>query len=328
MTTAPLLSAILVTPDTFARLAKVVAALRAQSARERIELVIVAPSEEGLHMPRGDVEGFHGVRVVGVGEIDAVGVAQAAGTRAASGPIVVCVEEHSFPASGWAEALIRAHEGPWVAVGAGVANANPRSGASWTMLFLDFGQWVLPAPPGPAKLLPSHQTSYKRDVLLTYGETLGDLLETETTLQQDLTAKGHALYFEPTARTDHVNVSRVWDVAVVEFHNYKALAGNRVRDGHWSLARRAAYVVGSPLIPLVRGGRAVRELRRRGLARRLLPMILPTLAIGLIAGTAGEVLGFSIGAGDSPRRRVTFELDRLSHVNDRDRCGLLDGSIP
>jgi hypothetical protein len=266
--------------------------------------------------------------VVGVGEIDAVGVAQAAGIRAASGPIVVCVEEHSFPAPGWAEALIRAHEGPWAAVGAGVANANPRSGASWTMLFLDFGRWVLPAPPGPAKLLPSHQTSYKRDVLLTYGEALGDLLETETTLQQDLTAKGHALYFEPAARTDHVNVSRVWDVAVVEFHNYKALAGNRVRDGHWSLARRAAYVVGSPLIPLVRGGRAVGELRRRGLARRLLPAILPTFAIGLIAGTVGEVLGFAIGAGDSPRRRVTFELDRLSHVNDRDRRGLLDGSIP
>ena len=328
MSTAPLLSAILITPDTFARLARAVAALRAQGALDRIELVIVAPSEESLDMPPAAVEGFERVHVVGVGEIDACGVAQAAGVRAASAPIVVCVEEHSFPAPGWAEALIRAHEGPWAAVGAGVANANPSSGASWTMLFLDFGQWVLPAQPGSAMLLPSHQTSYKRDVLLTYGEALGDLLETETTLQQDMTAKGHALYFEPAARTDHVNVSRVWDVAVVEFHNYKALAGNRVRDGRWSLARRVVYVFGSPLIPLVRGGRAVRELRRRGLARRLLPTILPTLAIGLIAGAAGELLGFSIGAGDSPRRRLTFELDRLSHVNDRDRRELLDGGIP
>jgi hypothetical protein len=323
--TPPLLSVILLTQGSFEVLRRVVGHLRAQGVRDRIELVLVAPSEAGLQPDPAALEGFHGVSVVATGPIEAAGVAVAAGARVASAEIVVYVEEHSFPAPGWAEALIRAHEGPWAAVGPAMTNANPDSMASWTSFLLDFGAWVLPAEAGPADTLPAHQTSYKREVLLSYGEALGDLLETETTLQHDLKARGHGLFFEPAARTDHLNISRLSDIAILQFHNYRAFAANRARDGRWPWSRRLAYIVGSPLIPLVRGARILGQVRDRGLGRTMLPGILPPLAMGLVAGAAGEVLGYSLGAGDSPRARLTFELDRLSHVSDRDRRRLLSG---
>jgi hypothetical protein len=185
---------------------------------------------------------------------------------------------------------------------------------SWTTFFLDFGEWVAPGTPGTAGALASHQTSYKRDLMLAYGEELSRLLETETTLQHDLRRKGHELFFEPRARTDHLNVSRFDEVVLLQFHNYREYAHNRASVGGWSPGRRLLYIGGAPLIPLVRGWRVLRQVRRSGLTRRLLPGILPSLALGLIAASFGELVGYSIGKGDSSQKRITFELERFRHL--------------
>ena len=42
--------------------------------------------------------------------------------------------------------------------------------------------------------LPGHNSSYKRDVLLGYGDRLESMMESETVLHWDLRAKGHRLY--------------------------------------------------------------------------------------------------------------------------------------
>lgn len=319
MASNPDLSAIVVTPRNYETIRKAVEHLRAQAIRERIEVVIVAASKAELDPDREALDDFWGWQVVEVGEIDNLGPAEAAGVRAARGPVVVYVEEHSYPAPGWAEALVEAHAGPWAAVGPSVANANPESAVSWTTMFLDFADWIAPGEPGPAKTLPSHQTSYKRDLLLAYGSRLDRLLETETTLQYDLSANGHRLYYEPTACTHHVNVSRFREVVGLQFFNYREFSANRALLGGWGWPRRLLYIAGSPLIPLVRGRRVLLQIRRRGLQRDLLPRILPSMALGLVSATVGEIVGYALGKGDSSRKRVTFELERLRHVTDRDR---------
>ena len=316
---APDLSAVVITPRSYDTIRKAVRHLHDQSIRDRIEVVIVAPSEVGLDPDREVLAEFWGWRVVPVGEIDNLGPAEAAGFRAARAPAVVYVEEHSFPAPGWAEALIAAHADRWAAVGPAIENANPESAVSWTTMLLDFGDWVAPGVPGPAASLPSHQTSYKRDVLLPFGNTLGALFETETTLQQTLRAQGHELYFEPAARTRHMNVSRFGEVVGLQFYNYREYAANRAGHLRWGWGRRLLYIGGSPLIPAVRGMRVLRQIRRAGLTRELIPRILPSMAVGLVAAAVGEVAGYALGKGDSSRKRVTFELERLSHVTDSDR---------
>ena len=310
----PQLSVIVITPGSFRAIRKAVEHVLAQDARDALELVIVAPSSAGLGLQPALLEGLWGWQVVEVGTIDNIGPAEAAGFRHARAPVVVYVEEHSYPAPGWARALIEAHAGPWAAVGPAVTNANPDRMVSWTTFFLDLGEWVAPGAPGSAATLASHQTSYKRNLLLSYGAELDRLLETETALQHDLRRKGHQLLFEPRARTDHVNVSRFEEVMSLQFYNYREYASNRATLGGWSPARRLLYIGGSPLIPLVRGWRVLRQVRRSGLTRRLLPGILPSLAVGLVAATVGELMGFSLGKGDSSQKRITFELERFRHV--------------
>jgi hypothetical protein len=73
------------------------------------------------------------------------------------------------------------------------------------------------------------------------------------------------------------------------------------------------------LIPAVRGVRVLRQIRRVGLTRKLIPRILPSMALGLAAAAVGEMAGYALGKGDSSRQRVTFELERLRHVTESDR---------
>ena len=293
--------------------------VQAQSVRDRIELVIVAPDAARVVPDREILDGFLDWRVVEWETHDGVGEALAIGFRAARAPALVYVEEHSYPEPGWAEALIAAHARGWTAVGPAVMNANPGSRTSWASYLLDFGSYPPTRAPGTCALLPNHQTSYKRAPLLEYGSELGSLIETETVLQEDLLANGHELYFEPAARTRHMSVSRLSHFLVAEYHNCRAFGGSRARRGRWSWRRRLVYIAGAPLIPLLRAYRMLGDLRRARVGPLFKPGILPALACGLLAATVGEVAGYAFGAGDAPHRRVSFELDRRSYTREADR---------
>jgi hypothetical protein len=314
----PPLSVIVVTPASFEAIRKSIHHVRAQNVRDRIELVIVAPSESELGLDPGALEGFWGWQVVPVGTIHSLGAALAAGVRHCRGAVVVYVEEHSYPEQGWAEALIDAHAGPWAAVGAAVVTANPDSKVSLANSFIDFGPWSASGAPGRMAALPLHQTSYKRALLLPYGSRLDALLDAEAMLQADLQEQGHQLYFEPGARTGHVNVSRLADAMALEFHNFRVSAARRAAEGSWPWRRRALYVICSPLFPLLQLRRVLKHIRRSGQLGQL-PAMLPPLVIILLSAAAGELVGFSIGEGGAPQKQIGFELDRLRHITDQDR---------
>ena len=316
MNDTPDMSVVLVTPKHYETIRQAVKHLREQQPRDRLEIVIVAPAKDELELDEVELAGFFGVTVVEIGEIKTTGAAVVAGIRRARAPVVVYVEEHSYPAPGWAEALIAAHRQPWAAVGPVLLNANPGSLISWAHLFSDFSAWVAPAAGGVATALPSHQTSYKRDLLLEYGTQLDSMMESESSVQKDLRDRGHKLYLEPGAATRHVNVSRLGSLLKVEFHGYRMFGTVRAATGHWSVFRRLLYIVGGPLIPLVRLRRILSEIRRCGRQRELLPGILPALFAGLAAGALGEMVGYCFGAGDAAQKRLSFELDRRSHTCD------------
>jgi hypothetical protein len=321
MDETPPLSVILVTPGSFEAIRKSIDHVRAQSVRDRLELVVVAPSEAELGLDAAALEGFRSWKVVPLGGIPTLGAALAAGVRAARGDVVVYVEEHSYPEPGWAEALIDAHAGPRAAVGAAVVVANPDSVVSRANSFIDFGPWSPTGAAGPMASLPIHQTAYKRALLLEYGERLDALLDAESLLQEDLRARGHELWFEPAARTRHVNVSRLADAMALEFHNFRVSAANRAGQGRWPWPRRALYVAASPLFPLIHLGHILGQVRRAGQTRRM-PAMLPALLPVLASAAAGEAVGFSFGAGRAPRKQLSFELDRLGHITDQDRRAL------
>ena len=65
-------------------------------------------------------------------------------------------EDHCFPADGWAEALVAAHQGPWAAVGPAFLNANPVDpGQLGQPLASSTGRGCTRSPPAPARMCPA-----------------------------------------------------------------------------------------------------------------------------------------------------------------------------
>jgi hypothetical protein len=310
------MSVVIVTPDSYETIRKTVEHLRAQTVRDRLEVVIVAPSA-GQATPAGtELDDFFRFRIVAVGQIESIARAHAAGIRQASAPVIVLSEDHSFPEPGWADALIEAHRQPWAAVGPVVRNANPDSLISWADFLLGYATWLDPAPAGEISQLPGHNSSYKRAILLDYDHELEAMLEAECVLHWDLRAKGHRLYLEAAAKTAHLNFAQIAPWIPYLVHAARVFAVARARQ--WSLLRRLLYVAGAPLIPLVRLWRIRAEIRRPGRPSDLWPRVLPALVLGLTLDAVGQMIGYAAGAGNASRKLSHFEFHRDRYLVRRD----------
>lgn len=305
----PQLSVIVITRDNHQTIRKTLAHLRAQTARDQLELVIVAPFEEPV---AGD---FRWVRFVSFPDLTSTAAARAAGVRAATAPVVAFAEEHSFPHTAWAAALIAAHRQPCAGVGPAICNANPGTLTSWANLIIDYAPWLDPVPGGPVEHIPGHNSSYKRAVLLAYGDRLEAMLDAESVLHWDLRARGQRFLIEPAAKTAHLNFSKIGPSFPLRFNCGRLFAAARCRQ--WSLAKRALYVVASPLIPVVRLAKLVREMTIHG--RRLPWRVLPLLVAGLVVDGCGELVGYLCGAGDAMATLTDMEFHRARFLTAADR---------
>jgi hypothetical protein len=313
----PLMSVIVITPDDLGTVARTIAPLRAQTARRDLELVLVGPGVARQAAASGLASDFAAVRTVDIEDMRSTARARAAGIRAATAPVVVLTEDHSFPDPGWAEALLDAHKAEWAVVGPAVVNANPDSLVSWANLVIEYGEWLDPAPAGPCEHLPGHNSAYKRDVLLALGERLEQFLEAESLLHWHLRALGHNLYLEPRARTRHLNFSRLTSSLALRYHCGHMFAG--VRAAQWPAYKRAAYAAASPMIPLVRLARIARQLRRSGRRHDLVPRLFPLLLFLLAVDAGGELTGYLFGPGQAPAKIADIDFHRERYLNRRDR---------
>jgi glycosyltransferase involved in cell wall biosynthesis len=316
--TEPLLSVVIVT-DGYETIRKTVRHLRAQTIADRIELVVVAPQGE-LALDERELGELHSHGVVRVADIRSLSWARAPGIRAARAPIVALAESHCFPEPDWAERLLAAHADGWAAVGPSVFNANPTSVVSWVNLLLDYGPWLGPTAGGDMSDLPGHNSSYRKDLLLAYGDRLETMLEAETIMHADLREAGHRLYQEPTARTAHLNVTRTASWIGERFQTGRRFAS--ARSHAWALWRRALYAAGSPLIPVVRFRRLLRDLSRTGSGRELHGYGYVLLALALCVSATGELVGYALGSGDSMYALSRIELHKERHLRPSERAEL------
>jgi hypothetical protein len=312
----PEMSVVLPT-DTYDSIRDVVNALRAQSVQHRLEIVLVTESEADLGPDDGIAEGFHDLRVVEVDQLYPFPPARAKGVLAAGASLVLLGESHCFPDGGHCEALIRAHRGSRVVVGPAIANANPGTLRSWAALFMDYGPWVDGRPGGTTRGVPGYNSAYRRQALLDCPELLAATMEMDVNRQASLRDRGLELHFEPRAMAWHLNVSRPLAWAHERYLGGRSFAG--ARSLRWARSRRLLYAGAWPLIAAVRIRRIVGHIRDSGHGGKLLPRILPCLALALLLSAAGEGMGYAFGAGRATRRVNEMELYKARYVSPAER---------
>lgn len=315
MPSPPELSVVVVASTDFRQVARTVDHLLAQTALDRMEVVIVAASAEALGSGVAVLSRFPHSQVVEVGAIVNRGPAGATGVRAARAPVVAFVEDHAYPAPGWAEALLAAHEGPWAAVTPVVHNANPDSLLSWVNFYRGYLGLAGPHAPGEVANVAWHNTAYKRALLLPFGERLGDLLEYEGDLVDALRSEGHRFYLDPAAQTDHLNIELVRPTFEMFFLRGWLRAAARAERERWPAWRRLVYVLGAPLTPLMYVGPMWRELQRTGQPGRRIAATAPVLGLGLVTLALGEVVGLIRGEGDAKARVEAYEFHRYRQLS-------------
>jgi hypothetical protein len=314
----PELSVILITPDRYETLRPLVRSLMGQTEREKLELVFVSPAGDALDVVEADLAGFFGERFVCIEDTGSSARARAAGVRAAAAPVVAFTEDHCFPGERWAEALIAQHHEPWSGVGPVFRNANPGSAVSWANFLIEYGGWADPiASPFPPHI-PGHNSSYKKEALLSYGPDLEKMLQAETPMQWDLMSKGHRFCMDEQAKVFHLNYSRFLDSLSLRI-NVGRLFACRRSDG-WPLWKRCLFVLASPAIPVVRFFRTAPVAGRTLTSVRLGCRVMPLLFLMLIIDGLGEAIGYFTGrSGNAMRILSDGEFHRRRHLNRADQ---------
>ena len=318
----PVMSVVLIMPDTFETIRQTVKHLAAQTICSQLELVIVAFPNASLEIDKAIVAGFARLTVVQAERYDSTGELRVLGVQAAAAPVVAFAEDHCFPEPKWAEALCEAHKQEWAAVGPNILNANPASVVSWADFLTSFGPYIEQHESGEVDRLPNHNTSYKTNLLLAWGARLGQLLETESDLRNDLMRQGYKLYRASKAQVHHTNFSAPGSFLSAQFHSGRLYGANRAAHERWSLVRRLVYVALAGLLPIVRLWRLRGDIQRVNQLHTIWPQVLPMLFVGVLMHSVGEAFGYLLGVGNSRRQKSKYESHRDYYLNAEDARSL------
>lgn len=242
-----------------------------------------------------------------------------AGVDAARARFVTYAEEHGHFSDIWAERIVAAHDKGYHVVGFPVENANPETMTSWAHLFDSFGPIVAPIEPGETNLICAPHASYRKELLLGYGDLLIEALENEAAFFPELLAKGKRFFMAGDALSSHVNISIPSAYLYTSYLAMRVFAASRRRLSNWSWGKRVFFIFGAPLIPWGRLKQILVNLKRTGRQVTLAPKILLLFIPSLAAGALGEMLGYAFGEGNCAQRMANVELQRERFVVQQDR---------
>lgn len=287
-------------PETLRRMRD---ALRRQTVRAALEVVVVRWPGEWPDWPQLDADGYAAVQVLDVEHGTTLPAGRAAGARAATSPLVFFAETHAYPSPGWAEAVLAAAEsGRWQVIASAFANANPEGAVSWAGFILDYGGYGDDLQAGEIDSAPIHKGTFRRDDLLAFGERLPAVLSAGDELPLALRTSGRRAFFEPAARIAHLNAPtlRLWlrGRYLIGF----LIGANRA--DRWSPLRRALYVLLAPLIGPVLVWRAAPIVRRLAQTHPLPRGTYVAMALGGFARAAGEGVAYALGPVPSVQARA------------------------
>lgn len=218
------------------------------------------------------------------------------GVARAQGGIIAVTETSCIPHENWVMSILSAHGGPHPVIGGAVEMDGGRSLVDWAAYFCEYGQFMGPAAEGVVSEVPGNNVSFKREMLKRGREFIENGFW-KTYWCRQLQAEGVQLYAVPAIIVHYGKSYRLCPFLVRRFHHGRCFAGMRIAG--MSPARRAGYVVGSPLLPIVFLARIIGAIlpKRRHLGR--FAVCLPMVIVAVLSWSLGELCGYLAGPGTS-----------------------------
>lgn len=218
---------------------------------------------------------------------------RARGVVAARGAIIALTEDHAIASPGWSAAIVEAHRtfGEQVPVVGGPIENASTSLLSWAVYFREFGQFQSPLREvesfGPSDV----NVSYKRCELEHIRELWGDTFE-ERAVNQALRTPGKQIRFSPRAMVYQKRFNLTLSTALRErwiwgrsYGRWRGLTG----------ARRLAWALVSPLLPIILLTRAGATVARKRRNRMVFLRALPYMILITAAWCGGEMSAYLSG---------------------------------
>lgn len=305
----PSVSVVLIAGNQRERAARALASVLDQERVERAEVVLVDGANDGSPpLPRSDEPA---VRLFARSQRGSFGELRAEATRLASAPIVAFLEEHAIALPGWLAAVEEAlASGEYAGASGEVHTLNPGSGISDAIALMNYAPWLPPLRErGPAALMLGHNSAYRREELIAFGDDLERLFSSEVVLQWRLAAAGRKFLIDPAIRIAHLNETTIPVICKGYYLWNVSFGAGWSHDGGWSTWRRAQQALGSPWWVVRRVTDLVRTARTPE-HRRTLVRHLPAVLVSQCAAAIGIAVGATLGERDHARRFADYELDQ------------------
>ena len=239
------------------------------------------------------------------------GAARAAAVRAAAAPIVAFLEDHTVPDRKWAEEVRLAFDRSSNDINSvcyAFTNGSPDTYFYRSVFMVEYGALAHPLPEGEPPSTTANNIAYRREMLVSLGDKLDDLLEMDFFLQRFLGDDFKAIS-APRAIVSHQTNTRLRDLVAGHFKYAQLFSNRRLRHEAWSIPKRILGVVCVPfMVPILRLMRLFVAIRGRSLARDAV-LGLPVILLLYLSCSLGEAAGLLQGGDISARTVIWLELE-------------------
>ncbi|MFC1884564.1 glycosyltransferase [Thermodesulfobacteriota bacterium] len=222
------------------------------------------------------------------------GSARNIGISKAKAEIIAFLDADCIAGPDWAAAILRSHEGPHLAIGGAIGNADPDSMISTAAYFGEFSQWMPVGRSGPRDDIAGANMSYKKSIFEDAGEFIEGTYCSDTVFHWQLKKAGIKLHFDPDIVIYHHYSRDLFSLLRHEIEHGRSFA--KVRMGYHTFGRRRwLYCLGFfPLFMKIAVAVAVRSLSNPVYIKPFLKSC-PVVLIVIGAWVIGEVTGYLEG---------------------------------
>jgi len=257
-----------------------------------LEFVLVDSSTDGTD--RLVAERFPWVKILHFDTRKFCGDGRNIGIAHSSAPVIAFLDADCLAAPDWARRIVDAHANRPDApvIGGAIGNANPHAWAGWAYYFTEFAQWSPGQPAGPMDDIPGCSLTLKRSAFERWGPFLEGSYCSDSAFHWQMARDGHRPWFDPSIRVDHLNPTRLWNIAAHAQSHGRQFGHVRRAQQRPGPATLAKWRFGAPAVPAVLLARTVGHVARGGdHVGRLLTTWPAVLAIQA-AWTLGEARSY------------------------------------